>query len=283
MRIYIIIPAHNEETFIKKTIESLATQSYLPTKILIVDDHSTDRTAEIAEELAETYSFVSFLRIQSDPEHSPGHKVINAFNKGLDHLDSDFDAICKFDADLIFPPDYLKKMVISFRMNPRTGIMGGQCYIQKGEAWVLENLTRKDHLRGAIKAYKKNCFLKIGGLKPAMGWDTADELLAQYHLWDIEVDPSLKVKHLKPTGNKYHKTVGYKQGAAFYSLRYGFVITLIASLKLAWLKRNPILFLHYLQGFWNAKKEKESYLVTKKEGKFIRKLRWKKMTGNLIY
>ena len=76
----------------------------------------------------------------------------------------------------------------------------GFCYIEKSNNWILENLTRRDHIRGGLKAYRKDCFTEIGKLKSSMGWDTVDELLAKYYKWDILTDDSLHVKHLKPTG-----------------------------------------------------------------------------------
>ena len=81
----------------------------------------------------------------------------------------------------------------------------GFCYIEKHGNWILENLTRKDHIRGALKAYRRDCFLEIGKLKPSMGWDTVDELLAKYYRWKVLTDESLHVKHLKPTGISYNK------------------------------------------------------------------------------
>jgi hypothetical protein len=59
----------------------------------------------------------------------------------------------------------------------------------------LENLTDKDNIRGAFKAYRKECFEAIGGLKPAMGWDTVDELLCRFYNWKIKTDATLHVKH----------------------------------------------------------------------------------------
>ena len=47
----------------------------------------------------------------------------------------------------------------------------------KDKSWQLNHPMNKDHVRGAFKAYIKNCFKAIGGLKKAMGWDTIDELL----------------------------------------------------------------------------------------------------------
>jgi hypothetical protein len=39
---------------------------------------------------------------------------------------------------------------------------------RKNGEWILENLTDKDHIRGAFKAYQKACFKQMGGLKAAM-------------------------------------------------------------------------------------------------------------------
>src|SRR5690606_37457047 len=150
-----------------------------------------------------------------------------------------------FDADLIFPKDYLEKLVLHFKSDPGIGITGGFCQIEKRGEWVLENLTEKDHLRGALKAYRRQCFDQIGKLKVSMGWDTVDELLAQYHGWKIKTDESMMVQHLKPTGRVYSKKAKLRQGEAFYNLRYGLFITLIASVKLALNKRKPKLILDY--------------------------------------
>ena len=146
----------------------------------------------------------------------------------------------------------------------------------------MENLTDKNHIRGAFKAYRKETFTQIGGLKPAMGWDTVDELLCKFYNWKVVTDESLHVKHLKPTGANYNKASRYKQGEAFYSLGYGFFITSIASLKLAIRKGKPLLFIDYIKGFWKAKSAKKPLLVTKEQAQFIRNYRWKKMKEKLI-
>lgn len=278
MRIYIVIPAYNEARFIGKTLESLATQSFLPEKLVVVDDGSTDRTAKIVREFSTNYSFISLIeKTSQDTTHAPGSKVIKAFNSGLSSLDENYEIICKFDADLIFPPDYLEKIVSHFRSNPQAGMAGGFCTIEKNGNWVLENLTGKDHIRGALKAYRKACFKEIGKLPEAMGWDTVDELLAQFHGWQVITDPNLLVKHLKPTGASYSNASGKRQGIAFYRLRYGLALTFIASAKLAFQKRDFKLFGDYLSGFHAASKEKQPYLVSEEEGRFIRDLRWKKI------
>lgn len=283
MDIYIVIPAYNEAEHIGATLQSLLDQSLLPGKIVVVNDGSTDATPKIVSEFAAQYEYISLVNITSQGEgHIPGSKVIHAFNKGFETLDDQFDVICKFDADLIFPPNYLEAVANHFSEDPKVGIAGGFCVIENNGKWVIENLTSRDHLRGALKAYRRECFYQIGKLKPAMGWDTVDELLAQYQKWTVKTDDTLLVKHLKPTGGSYTKASRFKQGEAFYRLGYGFPITLIASAKLALRKKNFNFFKNYLKGYFKAKKENQPLLVTREESRFIRNLRWQKMRRKLL-
>jgi len=275
LNFHIIIPAHNEADFIGKTLESLVGQTHLPKKIVVVNDHSTDGTESIVKQFASKYEFIELVNKLSSEEHLPGAKIIQAFYTGFETLDDDYDIICKFDADLIFPENYLEKLCSHFKENKKLGMAAGHCYFQKDGKLVMEDLTRKDHIRGALKAYRKECFLKIGKLKTSMGWDTVDELLTKYYGWEILTDESLKVIHLKPTGSTYNKASKYLQGEAMFKMRYGLTITLISALKLAYKKRNLNLFNDYMNGYFKAKKENVSYLVTQEQGKFIRKLRWK--------
>ena len=110
-----------------------------------------------------------------------------------------------------------------------------------------------------------------------MGWDTVDELLAKYYGWELITDESLHVKHLKPTGISYNKASKHLQGEAMYKMRYGFLITLISAMKLAYKKGSFRLFKDYMDGFFKAKNNNTEFLVTEAQGKFIRSLRWKGM------
>ncbi|TDE00462.1 glycosyltransferase family 2 protein [Flavobacterium sandaracinum] len=282
MNYYIVIPAHNEEDFIALTLNSLISQSVLPKKVVVVNDNSTDKTAQIVTSFAKENPFITLVNKSSEAIHLPGSKVIQAFQKGFETLDENYDVIVKLDADLILPNNYFETILNTFEKDATIGMVGGFAYIEKNGSWILENLTDKDHIRGAFKAYRKECFLQIGNLKPAMGWDTVDELLSKFYGWKVVTDASLIVKHLKPTGANYNKTARYKQGEAFYTLGYGFLITSIASAKLAIMKKKPLLFIDYIKGFWKAKAAQTPLLVTSEQAKFIRKYRLKKMKQKLI-
>lgn len=282
MNYYIVIPCYNEEKFIALTLQSLAEQSVLPKKVVVVNDNSTDKTGEIIQEFAKKYPWITLANTTSHSIHLPGSKVIQAFHKGYEILDNDYDIIVKLDADLILPSTYFETIISHFKKDGTIGMAGGFAYIEKNDDWILENLTDKDHIRGAFKAYRKECFLQIGNLKPAMGWDTVDELLCKFYGWKVVTDENLKIKHLKPTGANYDRKARYKQGEAFYTLGYGFLITAIASAKLAMMKKKPLLFFDYIKGFWKAKMAKTPLLVTDEQARFIRKYRLQKMKEKLF-
>ncbi len=281
MNYYLIIPSYNEEKFIALTLQSIVNQTILPKKVVVVNDNSTDQTAKIIADFSTKHSFISLINTTSQAVHLPGSKVINAFNKGLETIDNNYDFIVKLDADLILPTNYFETIINHFKSDSKIGMAGGFAYIEKNNNWILENLTDKDHIRGAFKAYRKECFEQIGGLKPEMGWDTVDELVSKFYGWKVVTDETLKVKHLKPTGANYNISVRYKQGEAFYSLGYGFFITAIAAAKLSILKKKPLLFFDYMKGFFKAKFSNKPMLITPEQGRFIRKYRLEKMLKKL--
>ncbi|WP_139853803.1 glycosyltransferase [Aequorivita sinensis] len=275
MDFYIIIPAHNEEAYIGKMLQSIVEQTILPKKVVVVNDASTDDTQKIVDQFSKQYPFIQSVFHNSEALHEPGSKVVNAFYKGLESLDSDFELIGKFDADLILPKDYFQKTIQFFKADNNVGLAGGNLYIENDGEWKFEAISEKTKVRGPIKLYRKKCFEDIGGLKKSIGWDSVDGLLAEYHGWTIKTDTSLKVKHLKPTGKVYTEASKYRQGEAFYKMRYGFWLTFIASAKLASKKNSFSFLINTIKGFYKAKRENLEYMVSEKEGKFIRDLRWK--------
>ena len=82
MNYYIVIPTYNEAKFISLTLQSIVEQTVLPSKVVVVNDGSTDKTEEIVNSFVEKYSFISVVNKSSDAIHLPGSKVIKAFQKG---------------------------------------------------------------------------------------------------------------------------------------------------------------------------------------------------------
>ena len=282
MKFYIVIAVHNEEAFIKDCLSSLTTQTLLPEKIIVVNDNSTDKTPEIVENIAKKFPALKLIHNQSSNQHMPGEKVVRAFNFGLQQLDTNYDVICKFDGDLIFPKNYLETLASHYVQNPKLGMLSGHCYIQKNNKWIYENIASKVHTRGPLKSYRRACFKDIGGLQASIGWDTVDELIAVYYGWTFKTVAALKVKHLKPTGAHYSPNARYLQGEALYKMRSGFAIAVLSALKMALNKKKFIYFFNCIMGYFRAYKTKAKYIVTENQGKFIRRYRWRTLQKKII-
>lgn len=300
MKFLIIIPAHNEENNISFCLESLKKQNFQDFVCMIVNDGSTDRTSEIVNNFKNQDSRFRVLDLETS-EHSPGAKVVRTFDKGLQALDwKDFDVVCKYDADIVFPTNYLEKINQTFETNPKAGIVSGLVYIKKYKSnseiknlrnpnenwldfsnknneWIFENLSSKNHVRGPIKAYRKECFEDINGLRAVLGWDNLDILLAKKHGWDVVTIKDLWVKHLRPTAYKYKSQKAEKLGQYFYNIGLSLPLAIISSAKSSFKNRSAKEFFITINSFL---KQKERQNLSTEEIKFIRNLRWKEFFKN---
>lgn len=103
----VIIPAYNAELFIEETLASVLTQTYTNIEVLVVDDGSRDRTAEIVQAVAEKDSRISLLR-------SSNHGVAAARNLAIENSGGEY--VAPLDADDIWYPQKLEKQVESFTL-----------------------------------------------------------------------------------------------------------------------------------------------------------------------
>ena len=282
MNINIIIPVFNEEKYLERCLDSIIKQTLLPTKLLLVNDNSSDNSETILKKYSKEFLWIKYINIKSNQAHIPGKKVITTFYKGLETIDSNYDIICKFDSDIILPENYLESIINIFNSDPKVGIAGGNLYIKKKNKWVYEKISSKDHVRGPIKSYRKKCFEDIQGLRKSIGWDTADVLIAQYHDWKIKTDKSLAVKHLKPTGANYSYNSKFLQGEALYKMRFGLVLSIISVLKTSINTGRFLMVFFAFFGYTRAFIKRRERIVTKEQGQFIRKYRWRKAFSNLL-
>lgn len=257
MKFLIIIPAHNEENNISQCLKSIKDQIFKDFVCVIVNDGSIDRTSEIINNFKVQDSRFKVLDLEKS-EHSPGAKIVRTFNKGLESLDwKGFDVICKYDADIVFPRNYLERINQVFETNPKAGIVSGLVYIKKhkqnpeiknlrnpnenwldfsnkNHEWIFEDLSSRNHVRGPVKAYRKECFEDMNGLRTVLGWDNLDILLAKKHGWDIVTIKDIWVKHLRPTAYKYKSQKAEKLGQYFYNIGLSLPLAIISS-------ENPVL------------------------------------------
>ena len=278
MKFLIIIPAHNEEENILPCLESLKNQTFQDFKCVIVNDGSTDKTQEIAEMYKVQSTKYKVLNLEKS-EHQPGAKVVRTFNKGLETENlENFDVVCKFDADIVFPSNYLEKVNEVYEKNPNAGMVSGLVYIEQNGEWTFENLSSKNHVRGPIKSYRKELFLKMNGLRAVLGWDNIDVMLCKMHGFETVTIKELWVKHLRPTAYKYKTQKAEKLGEYFYNIGLNFPLAAISSAKSSLKNKSIFEFFITMKSFL---KQKNDRILTKKEIEFIRNLRWNEMRNKL--
>jgi glycosyltransferase involved in cell wall biosynthesis len=198
----IVTPVRDEEKYIGSTIESMINQTILPTEWVIVNDGSTDRTGEITDGYAAQHPWIHVVHRRNRGFRKSGGGVMEAFYDGFATLRrKDWDFIVKLDGDLSFAPEYFEKCFDYFRRNPDLGIGGGEIHHNiDGHMKVEEN--PRFHVRGATKIYRKECWDAIGGLWPAPGWDTIDEVKANMVGWKTYAFKDLSLFHHRLTGSE---------------------------------------------------------------------------------
>lgn len=199
-RYVVISPVRDEEKFVDGTIGSVLGQTIRPSEWIIVDDGSSDRTAEIIDGYAREHAWIRVLHRTNRGFRKSGGGVVEAFNDGLRTLEaSDWEFIVKLDGDLTFAADYFEKCFDQFRQDPRLGIGGGTIYHVLDGKENVEHVP-EFHVRGATKIYKRECWEAIGGLWVAPGWDTIDEVKANMLGWTSRSFPEIRLHQQRPTG-----------------------------------------------------------------------------------
>lgn len=177
----VIIPAYNAERFIAKTLESVINQTYKNIEVLVVDDGSSDRTAEIVIQIVHVDSRVRLL-------YQPNSGVAAARNLAIQHAKGEF--IAPIDADDIWHPSNIEKQLNCML---QLGLQVGVVY-----AWSLDideknlptgkyrasliqgkvNKTLICHYflgNGSCSLIRRSCLEKIGkynaDLKGCEDWD----------------------------------------------------------------------------------------------------------------
>jgi Glycosyltransferases, probably involved in cell wall biogenesis len=271
----IIIPAHNEEHNLPFTLGSLQQQSHKDFNVVVVNDGSTDKTAEIIRNYTTVDPRFHTIDLQKSL-HQPGSKVVNAFKKGLETQNpEEFDIICKFDADIILPENYLETIKNAFLNNPKYGLVGGLLYVAKNENWVYEGNSNKHHVRGPMKAYRKDCFKEIGGLRETLGWDNIDSILLENLGWKEVVLPELHVKLIKVKGADYTVRESDYYGRYFYFLGLKRPLAYIAASKEAIKSKSLSFFFSIIKSYEKCRSEKLKLQISEDEQKVINAHRWK--------
>ena len=164
----VIIPAYNAEMFLEKTLDSVLAQTYKNIEVLVVDDGSQDRTAEIVERVAQRDHRVILLR-QSNAGVAAARNLAVQKSKG--------EFIAPIDADDIWFPQNIEKQVqYMLQSSPLVGLVyawsadidendlpTGECRASTIEGEVYTTLVCHDFLGNAsCSLIRRACFDYVG-------------------------------------------------------------------------------------------------------------------------
>jgi cellulose synthase/poly-beta-1,6-N-acetylglucosamine synthase-like glycosyltransferase len=205
-RYVLISPCRDEGEFVQTTIDTIAKQTVLPTKWLIVDDGSTDETPEILARAAAKYPFIQVVRRENRGHRSVGPGVIDTFYFGLSLLNlDDYDYLCKFDCDLEMPPRYFERAFEYFEQDPWLGTFSGKLHLRTSSNRLIAERTGDECSVGPVKLYRTKCFAEIGGFVREVCWDGIDGHMCRLKGWVASSadDPEMRIVHLRQMGSSH--------------------------------------------------------------------------------
>jgi len=230
----IITPVRNEGERIQRTIDSVVKQTIRPSKWMLVDDGSSDKTGPLVDAAASQHSWITAIHRPDRGFRKQGGGVIEAFYDGFVRVEEgSWDFLAKLDGDLAFEADYFARCFSRFAADEKLGIGGGTIYDEvNGIAVPGSPGDPEFHVRGATKIYRQATWQAIGGLIKAPGWDTLDEVKANMLGWRTYSFKELRVIQLKPTGSADGPWQNWvKNGRANYIVGYDPIFMLIKCLR----------------------------------------------------
>lgn len=279
-RYCLITPARNEAANIDYTLSAVTAQTLLPTRWLIVDDGSTDSTADIVREWTGRFEYISLVQRADRGSDAVGGGVVEAFKSGLGCLDEcDFAYLGKLDADVEIESDYFETLIQRFEQSENAGILSGQSYVR------LEHGLRREpfqpyHPLGSARLYRYRCFVDIGGLVSQPGWDTLDVIRARMQGYHTEAIDDLKVIHRRPMGTRGELREGVQRlGRISYLLGYSQMYFALRVFFHAF--RRPYLLRAWwlLRGYFGAVVHSEQRITSDAERRWLRRFQLRRLLG----
>jgi cellulose synthase/poly-beta-1,6-N-acetylglucosamine synthase-like glycosyltransferase len=190
----IIIPARNEEENIEKCLQSIIQQNYPSAlfEVIVIDDHSTDNTSFIVEDIKKKYTNIKLLKL-SDLLNG---KQLNAYKKKAIEIAIEISSgewIITTDADCIMLQDWLKNYDAFIQQNNAVFIAAPVAFtytktilsiFQYLDFLTLQGITAAavsagfhSMCNGANLAYKKTVFFEVNGFAGIDNIASGDDML----------------------------------------------------------------------------------------------------------
>ncbi len=193
----VLIPAHNEESVIVQTVQSVLHSDLSDIRVIVVDDGSSDRTLELLESNFGKNNCVQII-------HQVNRGKAAALNNALSHAHTAF--VVTIDADTEIETDAIRKLLRHF-YDPKVGAVAGNVKVGNRSRWLtrwqaLEYITSQNMEKrafdllncitvvpGALGAWRREAIEAAGGITADTVAEDADLTIAIRRLgWRVTYD-----------------------------------------------------------------------------------------------
>lgn len=244
MTLLIVTPMHNEADNVAGIVATLRNQTFTDFDWVIVDDGSTDGTADlIATHDVERRAIVL---PKTNDGGLIGGSAYSSWRFGVAHAlpKKAYTHVMKLDADVRLAPDYLERIVPVAKGT--VGIAGGVI--------VSRGMTeQKFHVPGPVKLYTSAAYRATESMPSAIGFDVLDEVAAHLTGLTTLVEPAAKFELARAIGASEGQVHGrYRNGRVCRWTGYSFPYFLIHCARYAARKPYLIGSLAMLWGYVRA-------------------------------
>ncbi len=208
---YVLIsPSRNEARFIEETLRSVVGQTVRPLKWVIVNDGSTDDTADIVAKYTTKYDWIELVNRPARKERHFAGKV-EAFKAGMERVkDLPYEIIGNLDADVTLDADHFSFLLSKFSQDPRLGVAGTVFREPGGYNSGTDSFEGQSYVSGQCQIFRRQCFEEIGGYIPskAGGIDWMAVTTARMIGWNTRSFREKSFFHHRPLGTAERGKVG---------------------------------------------------------------------------
>ena len=138
----LVTPARNEAKNLGRLAACLLVQTVPPREWIIVENGSTDRTAQGGRRARGRPRVDPVVRHEEPEEAVRGGAIVRAFGAGVAALTAEPDVVVNLDADVSFESDFFERLLEHFEAEPTLGIASGTGFeLERGE-WRERFVTR---------------------------------------------------------------------------------------------------------------------------------------------
>ncbi|MCK4516883.1 MAG: glycosyltransferase family 2 protein, partial [Spirochaetaceae bacterium] len=195
-KIVVITPCRNEAEYLPQLIASVEAQSLRPVEWIVVDDGSSDGTAEIVQDAADRNDWMQLVRKEDRGKRAVGPGVVESFYSGFERITvNDWGFICKLDADLRLRAGYFETLVTYFDRDKCLGAASGKLFLELPDGRYVEERTSDETVWGCANFFRRQCFEDVGGFVRYVMWDGIVFHRARMEGWRTRSirDPELRI------------------------------------------------------------------------------------------